>query len=205
MDFLETLKQGMQEAQKKFTAAQQRLAAIQSEFVLAQQKFNVAQAEFQQAHQEFNAYQTLVNSETRKRTPGPIATHQQAANPAVVQGNVAARVVAQMPAANRPATPLPAGVPVLNAAPVAPIQPETDSNKSEGNKTEAVRSLLRQHPTGMTPAEMWEGLKAQISNRVYLYSVLKRLKDRGQVREKRGKYYYNSVTEEPTAVAAPLQ
>jgi len=40
----------------------------------------------------------------------------------------------------------------------------------------------------MTPGEIWKEMESQINNRAYLYSVLKRLKDRGDVKEKRGKY-----------------
>lgn len=65
-----------------------------------------------------------------------------------------------------------------------------------GNKTEAVRELLRQHPAGMTPSDIWKELQLQFSTRAYLYSVLKRLRDRGDARERRGKYYLNPKSEE---------
>jgi hypothetical protein len=192
-DFLETLRQGMQEAQRRLAASQQRLTLVQAEFQTAQQKFTAAQSEFQVAVQEFNAYQTLVGAETRKQG--------QPAGPAIQPANIVNVPVRVLPA--QAAVPVsapkvvasnPATVPALASTPApAPL----DENKSEGNKTEAVRVLLRQHPAGMTPAEMWEQLKAQLTNRIYLYSVLKRLKDRGDVRERRGKYFFNSKVEEP--------
>ena len=68
-------------------------------------------------------------------------------------------------------------------------QSTSDDNKPEENKTQAVRDLLRQHPTGMTPVEIWKQLETKMSNRAYLYSVLKRLRDKGDARERRGKYF----------------
>jgi hypothetical protein len=65
---------------------------------------------------------------------------------------------------------------------------QSESNHQEINKTGVIRDALRQHPAGIRPVELWKELKGQI-DRGYLYSVLKRLKDRKQVTEKRGKYY----------------
>lgn len=59
----------------------------------------------------------------------------------------------------------------------------------EVNKTELVSELLRQNPAGMTPSDIWAKMDKEIKNRAYLYSVLKRLKDRGVARERRGKYF----------------
>jgi hypothetical protein len=60
----------------------------------------------------------------------------------------------------------------------------------ELNKTEIVRELLRQHSAGMTPSDIWKQVKAQIPHRPYLYSILKRLKDKGDITDKRGKYFF---------------
>jgi hypothetical protein len=78
---------------------------------------------------------------------------------------------------------------VLEAAPAAPAPAETanQSSSSDVNKTEVVRDLLRHRPTGMTPAELWHEVKGQMTH-AYLYSILKRLKDRDQVCVKRKKY-----------------
>jgi hypothetical protein len=59
---------------------------------------------------------------------------------------------------------------------------------TETNKTETIRELLRQHPTGMTPTDIWKEVKGQMAHRPYLYSILKRLKDKDEVCVRRGKY-----------------
>jgi len=65
----------------------------------------------------------------------------------------------------------------------AELQAEQDSNK-----TQLVREALALHP-GLTPAQIWGAVKTRIGRRTYVYSVLKRLKDRKQIIERRGKYY----------------
>jgi len=66
-------------------------------------------------------------------------------------------------------------------------QPST-TQMPETNKTAMIRELLRRHPTGITPVDIWKELGTQMKHRAYIYSVLKRLKDRGEVMERRGKY-----------------
>jgi hypothetical protein len=169
---------------------------MQAEFQAIQQKLGVANSEFQMAIQEFQAYQTLVSTETRKTQPAAPAPPMHAAQVTHSVPRVAhpipqtRQVVRVLPPASVPAT----GnvTPNVVAQSVSGVaQPGIDDNKSESNQTQAVRQLLREHSTGMTPGEMWKELQSQLSNRVYLYSILKRLKDRGDVREKRGKYYFN--------------
>jgi hypothetical protein len=63
------------------------------------------------------------------------------------------------------------------------------SDPSEVNKTEIVRSLLKQNPGGITPTDLWAAVNARITHRPYLYSVLKRLNDKGEIFKKRGKYF----------------
>lgn len=83
------------------------------------------------------------------------------------------------------------------AAPPAPKLPNNRSirvslfprPKSDNNQTEAVRAVLRERPAGMTPNEIWKQVESQMANRTYLYSVLKRLKEKGDAVERRGKYY----------------
>jgi hypothetical protein len=73
--------------------------------------------------------------------------------------------------------------------------PATRANQEaeqESNKTQVVRDALALHP-GLTPAQVWGAVKNQISRRTYVYSVLKRLKDRKQIIERRGKYYLPEV------------
>lgn len=64
--------------------------------------------------------------------------------------------------------------------------------EQETNKTQVVRNALAEHP-GLTPAQIWGAVKGQINRRTYVYSILKRLKDRKQVIERRGKYYMPEV------------
>jgi hypothetical protein len=71
---------------------------------------------------------------------------------------------------------------------IGPQQQSEQQVERELNKTELVRSALAEHP-GLTPAQLWGALRNQMGRRNYLYSILKRLKDRKQILEKRGKYY----------------
>jgi len=56
------------------------------------------------------------------------------------------------------------------------------------NKTEIIRALLRKNPTGLTPPEIWSHVGDQFKHRPYMYSVLKRLKDRDEISFRRNKY-----------------
>jgi hypothetical protein len=172
-DFLEKLKSGMQEAQQKFAMTQQRFVAVQAESQAVAQRLAVAQTEYQAATMEFQAFQTLVNAQTRKE--------QVAGTP------VAVSVV-------RVAAPAPAALPANGTAShnVVPSPSATGGNKSDGSKTQAVRDVLRQHPAGMTPSEVWAQLETKMVNRAYLYAVLKRLRDKGDAKERRGKYFLTS-------------
>jgi len=176
-EFLEKLKSGLQEAQQKFTLAQQKFNAAHAESQAAAQRLATAQSEYAVATQEFQAFQTLVSVQTRKEQPALSATATLTVN-AVLVGSP-------------PAPPAPPNATAVRNVPqivVSASQATQETNKSEGNKTEAVLTLLRQHSVGMTPGEIWKEMESQINNRAYLYSVLKRLKDRGDVKERRGKY-----------------
>lgn len=89
----------------------------------------------------------------------------------------------------------------LEKAAVAP-QIEGPASRSEheaeqdSNKTQLVRDALALHP-GLTPAQVWGAVKTRISRRTYVYSVLKRLKDRRQIVERRGKYYLPEAPKVP--------
>jgi len=90
--------------------------------------------------------------------------------------------------------------------PVTPSAQTTLSQSPELNKTDLIRGLLRDHPAGMTPTEIWRLVKGQITHRAYLYSVLKRLKDRDEVSVRRGKYVPKIMTKnEEDKVALVLQ
>ncbi len=80
-----------------------------------------------------------------------------------------------------------AGTPITVNVTSRIVQPALPQ-ASETNKTETIRELLRQHPTGMTPTDIWKEVKDQMAHRPYLYSILKRLKDKDEVTVRRGKY-----------------
>lgn len=79
-----------------------------------------------------------------------------------------------------------------------PVSQAKQQAEQDSNKTQIVRDALALHP-GLTPAQVWGAVKNQISRRPYVYSVLKRLKDRKQIVERRGKYY---LPEPPKTVEA---
>jgi len=138
-----------------------RHAECQKRFQAKQAQLNAANAEFQAVAQEFNSIQTLMNLELRKE---------------------------QMEAMARTVSPTPSIAP--HVAPAAASSPTAAT--AEVNKTETIRELLRQHTSGMTPSEIWNQplVRDQFPHRAYLYSVLKRLKDRGDIIEKKGKYVF---------------
>jgi hypothetical protein len=201
-EFLETLRRGLQEAHQKFQAAQQKQTGAQSDFQGAQQRLSVAQAEFNQAAQEFQAFQTLVNLQTRKEQAASGTSPAATNGPATII--TPAAVIHQRPVLAHPqprvitatvVSPTSGQISTTQAASTTVSVPVSD-NKTDINKTQAVRDLLRQHPNGISPVDIWKALGTQLSNRAYLYSVLKRLRDKGDAKEKRGKYYFAIKAEE---------
>jgi hypothetical protein len=168
-DFLDNLKSGMQEAQQKFAVTQQKFVAIQAEHQAITQRLAIAQTDLHADTIEFQAFQTLVSTQTRKEQ---VAT------------GTPTTVIEVHPVS---AAALPVNSRAVESA--TPQQSSTGESKTDGNKTQAVRDLLRQHPTGMTPSEIWGQLERKLSNRAYLYAVLKRLRDKGDAKERRGKYF----------------
>lgn len=73
-----------------------------------------------------------------------------------------------------------------------------DLHEEPINRTELVREQLRLHAGGMTTPELWKALSGQITSRAYLYSILKRLRDRDEITRKRGK---NILKPKPTEEA----
>jgi hypothetical protein len=138
---------------------------------IAQQKLTAAQAEYQAASQEFGAWNFALATENHR------AELAKTNGATWIEGNHAKQIT------NQPAEP-PVEPP--------PIATKTDTN----NKTELVRTFLQQHPTGVTPSDLWTALKSQLGYRAYVYSVLKRLKDKDEVHERRGKYYFKHRAEE---------
>jgi hypothetical protein len=89
---------------------------------------------------------------------------------------------------------LPMMLPELQPRPSGTIPaPEEDHAEPAGppeaaNKTELVREMLRLHPTGITVSGLWTEIGDQINSRAYLYSILKRLRDKDEVFTRRKKY-----------------
>ena len=177
--FLETLQSRLAEAHKRFAQAQQAFQKAQAEMNQFQQTFAKTQAEFQSASQEFNSWQIAVRVESQKQQ---VAIPQQPL-PQPLSAPVVQRIIPRITQQVHPII-LPVGVvpsqPAANAAP-------------EINKTEAIRQVLNQHPAGITPGELWKEVASQISQRPYMYSILKRLKDNEEVTVRRGKYFLKAA------------
>jgi len=131
----------------------------------AQQKLLVAQAEFQNTSQEFNSLNYVLAMEMQR-------TQQEAAT---------AKATQETPSIGPPTQTL--------TEPTASATPSPIANTPEITKTAMVRNVLRHSPNGITPDEIWKQLKAQMGDHAYIYSVLKRLKDRDEITKRRGKYY----------------
>jgi hypothetical protein len=82
-----------------------------------------------------------------------------------------------------------------------------DASAEPINKTEVVRAMLRQHPSGMSSSELWKEFQIQApkTSRAYLYSVIKRLKDRDQLYTRRGKYILKQKMQEATNESVVVQ
>ena len=147
-----------------------RLATAQARQALAQQRWQAAQAEINAANGEVNIWNNALAVETRDEA---VRVAEAAKNdvPAAVQTSFEAVMESEQP-----------------ETPVTESQP--DEEDEQVNKTELVRDLLRENPTGMTPAAIWTAFHQQApkASRNYMYSVLKRLRDKKQVEQKRGKY-----------------
>lgn len=146
------------------------LADAEKQLAEAQKKFAYAQQVQQYAQYQVNTWTAAVNIETQAED-----ARQKAAA-------ISAKT---------------ADTPLLESGKQAPTPaPQTPTESQEAkeiNKTDIVRDVLRQHPAGLTPSDLWKQVKGQFTNRAYLYSVLKRLKDRDEVTTRRGKYLLKSV------------
>jgi len=138
----------------------------------AQKRFALAQQDLQRAQAVFQAAAQEFQSYQHIVAARTRKEQEGSASPATIVGKGAAAPVAALP----------------------PQQTEID----EINKTELVRELLRQHPNGMTGRELWSAVKDKFLHRQYVYSVLKRLKKKGYVVQKRKKYVFTAKPEEVT-------
>lgn len=144
-----------------------RFAESQKRHQVASQRLQAAQQEHLAATQDFASWQNAVRTETIREQ------QQQQEQSAVPTTGV---------------TPASAPAPAV-APPNTPALPHVTINAAEFNKTDAIRQMLRQHPEGLRPTELWKQLGDQLKYRAYLYSVLKRLRDKSEVFERRGKYF----------------
>ena len=155
----------------------QRLDDAQKRLQETQNYLQQAQARHQAVAQEFTSLQTLINLENAR------------AQKAAQESARAVVVPVKDPVFNLPvmtAFPVNATQAVAGAVSGANAAPEI-------NKTQMIREVLRQHTNGISPAQVWLNVKDDVE-RNYVYSVLKRMKDKGEVKERRGKYYLQVVS-----------
>jgi hypothetical protein len=71
------------------------------------------------------------------------------------------------------------------------FEPAPEPNEI-GNKAAMVRQYLRHHP-GSAPVEIFKGLEGKVG-KMYLHSLLSRMKKRGVLVEEKGRYSLNTKT-----------
>ena len=139
----------------------------------AQAAWQAAQVEMNAANAELGIWNSAVAIETRE---------EAARAAAAAKDQIPMGLQANMEAAMEP------------ESPQAELEPEPEEESEQFNKTEYVRDLLRANPGGLTIATIWTAFHQQApkASRNYLYSVLKRLRDKKQVEQKRGKYMFKA-------------
>jgi hypothetical protein len=142
---------------------QARVADSKVRLDAATKTFQIAQAAFQQAQQDHSIWTSAWQAEVRE-----------------VQRQAAIAIEKQLP--------LP-----TNSEPeiedfVDDIIDAVEDGSGSTNKTDTVRDLLRRHPAGMSAIDIWAEVRSDFKHRPYLYSVLKRLRDREEIIKRRGKY-----------------
>jgi hypothetical protein len=163
--FLETIKERVADSQRR----------LQASTVKLQQ----AQAEHQAVSQEFVSWQNAFNVEARREQLEQLNENQKRAEqqkPQAPPQPISGSIAVQLPALRVSAT----GI-------VTP--PESLPDTPEISKTKMIKDVLLNNSNGITPAEVWKKVQDHHVGRAYVYSVLKRLKDKKQVLERRGKYY----------------
>jgi hypothetical protein len=165
----------IEELQARVTDAQRQLAESAQVFQVAQQKHQAAQ-------HNFNVWNMALQVEQRdEQLRQAKATEKQL----------------HFPTANPKAEAMP-------AATVAAAPEQPPDNPEALNKTDSVRNLLRQHPTGMSAVDIWKEVGAQFIHRPYLYSVLKRLRDRDEIIKRRNKYCLTAIPKSEEVKEQPV-
>jgi hypothetical protein len=144
----------------------QFLEMLKVRLVDAQQRLGAAQAALQKAQVE---HQTVMQEFGSWQNAVAVETRREAQQQSTPPAQPSPQLRSQPPM----------------SIPVPPSTPEV-------NKALLIRDVLRQHPSGITPADVWREVKDHVG-RPYVYSVLKRLKDKKQVAERRGKYFLQIV------------
>lgn len=154
---------------------QVRVADSKVRLDAASKTFQVAQLAFQQAQQDHSVWNAALLAEQRDE-----------------QRRAAAAIENQLP--------LPTSGENKNQVEREPLPWErddipdlADERADHFNKTDAVRDLLRLHPAGMTAVDIWNEVRDEFKHRPYLYSVLKRLRDREEIVKRRNKYCLKST------------
>jgi hypothetical protein len=153
-----------------------RLLSTQKRLTDAQQAFTAAQSELQAAQMEFNVWNTAYNLENREET-------------------------ARLASASK--NQISMDLPEVQSQ----EEPHPNVEEQTTNKTELVREILRQHPAGINPADLWREFQGRASgtSRQYLYSVLKRLRDKEYVATRRGKYFLRTKPQEGESEGVVIQ
>jgi hypothetical protein len=157
-----------------------RILEAQSRLTETGRKLQLAQRAHEIASNDVAVWRAAFDSENREQQ-----SRQEAAiaSQPVFEGFVSqVEQIAQTPPDNEIAT----------SAEAPPASPSETTNP---NKTEIIRALLRQHPTGLTPPQIWLQVGEQFKHRPYMYSVLKRLKDRDEISFRRNKYVIRQESE----------
>lgn len=140
----------------------ERLDAAKARLLTAQQQHQATTVELQSATNEHNIWHNAVAIETREEEKRQAEQQkQQMVLPQVVPDSITITLT---------------------------DDDHLSSASDTGNKTELVRDILRKHATGITPGGLWIEVRDKISSRPYLYSILKRLRDKEEVSIRRGKY-----------------
>jgi hypothetical protein len=146
---------------------QTRLVEAQKQLAEATQVLTAAQQKHQAASHNFNVWNAAMQLEQREEQLRQAAATEKQSE-----------------------LPLSTTKPVASIA--SPIEHVVDTSEAV-NKTEIVRTLLKQHPAGMSAVDIWKEVGAQFTHRPYLYSVLKRLRDREEVIKRRNKYCLTAI------------
>jgi len=145
---------------------QARVADSKLRLDLATKAFQMYQGSFQQAQQDHSIWTNALQAEMRDE-----------------QRRAALATEIQLPLPTEQPQPKPERENYANA-----VLDTVEEMSEQFNKTDAVRDLLRRHPTGMTAVDIWNEVREEFKHRPYLYSVLKRLRDREEIIKRRNKY-----------------